>query len=529
MEVPPQIGRFRVLDLVGEGAMGVVFRGRDESLDRDVALKVMRAGSADAEDKERFLREARAVARLQHPNIVTIYELGEHEGSPFIAMELLEGIDLQRAIEGGLRPNPRVTLPIVLQLLAGLGHAHDHAIVHRDVKPSNLFLPRGRPAKIMDFGVARLGGTTNTSGLLVGTPNYMSPEQVKARPVDGRSDLFSAGLILYELVTGEKAYQGDSVVALMYKIAHEDPDLALIPRGPQWERLRDVLGRGLAKDPDDRYATAADMAADLALALQDLGGSIDGAAASDKGVFKRAAFTAAGPARTMPAPRGLSSAAGRPGTPPSSPDPPPPVAAVAHRPRWLVPAVIGVIALVATAAALVALLVFPPGGRRPGPEPSATGDPGDSLVSSAASLASPIPDVSPAGSSPASASPHMVESAAAPRATTTAAPARSPARAAEVAPASGRLDRANELYEKGRYAAALAEAKAVLRREPDNREARSLAEDIEADMVVETRLKEARGAMRRGDRDAALAHVRAGLAVRSTDGRLLTLFKELTQ
>jgi type II secretory pathway component HofQ len=123
----------------------------------------------------------------------------------------------------------------------------------------------------------------------------------------------------------------------------------------------------------------------------------------------------------------------------------------------------------------------------------------------------------------------MVESAAAPRATTTAAPARSPARAAEVAPASGRLDRANELYEKGRYAAALAEAKAVLRREPDNREARSLAEDIEADMVVETRLKEARGAMRRGDRDAALAHVRAGLAVRSTDGRLLTLFKELTQ
>ena len=130
---------------------------RDESLDRDVALKVMRVKAAGAEDKERFLREARAIARLQHPNIITIYELGEHEGAPFIAMELLEGVDLQRAIEGGLRPNPRATLPIVLQLLAGLGHAHENGIVHRDVKPSNLFLPRGRPAKIMDFGVARLG------------------------------------------------------------------------------------------------------------------------------------------------------------------------------------------------------------------------------------------------------------------------------------------------------------------------------------------------------------------------------------
>lgn len=549
MEVPPQIGRFRVLDLVGEGAMGVVFRGRDESLDRDVALKVMRAGAADAEDKERFLREARAVARLQHPNIVTVYELGDHEGSPFIAMELLEGVDLQRAIEGGLRPNPRVTLPIVLQLLAGLGHAHDHAIVHRDVKPSNLFLPRGRPAKIMDFGVARLGGTTNTSGLLVGTPNYMSPEQVKARPVDGRSDLFSAGLILYELVTGEKAYQGDSVVALVYKIAHEDPDLALIPRGPQWERLREVLVRGLAKDPDERYATAAEMAADLALALQDLGGSIDRAAASDKGVFKRAAYTAAAPARaaaTLAAPRGLPSAAARPGTSPSATGPSTPVAVVAPRPRWLVPAAIGVIVLVGTAAALVALLVWSPDGRGPGPEPSAAGDAGDSLVSSAASLASPSPQGNarqtglsprgspspaprPSGSPPVGASPRTVARAVGPRATTTGAEEDPPARAAEPAPAAARLERANDLYEKGRYAAALAEAKAVLRREPGNREAMSLAEDIEADMVVETRLKNAREAMRRGDRDAALAHVRAGLAVRSTDGRLLTLFKELTQ
>jgi hypothetical protein len=280
------------------------------------------------------------------------------------------------------------------------------------------------------------------------------------------------------------------------------------------------------------------MAADLALALQDLGGSIDGAAASDKGVFKRAAYTAAGPARTTAAPRGPSSAAARPGTSPSATRPPVPVAAVAPRPRWLVPAVIGVIALVATAAALVALVVWPRDGRTPDPEPSAAGETGDSLGSSAASLASPSPPLSPRGSPAPRASgsppvdtrsPTVVASAAVPRAPTTGASPGPPARAAEMAPATGRLERANDLYEKGRYAAALAEAKAVLRREPGNREAMSLAEDIEADMVVEARLKEAREAMRRGDRDAALAHVRAGLAVKGTDGRLLTLFKELTQ
>ncbi|HEX9202667.1 MAG TPA: serine/threonine-protein kinase, partial [Vicinamibacteria bacterium] len=154
--LPARIGRYRILGLVGQGAMGRVYRGHDDSLERDVAVKVMSVGPADANARSRFQREAKAAARLQHPNIVTIYELGEHEGSPFMALELLEGIDLQRAIEHGIRPDPKVTLPIVLQVLAGLGHAHEAGIVHRDVKPSNVFLVRGRPAKVMDFGVARL-------------------------------------------------------------------------------------------------------------------------------------------------------------------------------------------------------------------------------------------------------------------------------------------------------------------------------------------------------------------------------------
>ena len=191
MSVPPQIGRYRILGELGRGAMGTVYRGRDEALERDVAIKVMSVKGADADARARFSKEGRAAARLQHPNIVTIYELGEHQGAPYMALELLEGMDLQQAIEAGFRPDPRVTLPIVLQALAGLGHAHEHGIVHRDVKPSNVFLPRGRPAKIMDFGIARLADGPTTRKMLVGTPNYMSPEQVRAGDLDGRSDLFS--------------------------------------------------------------------------------------------------------------------------------------------------------------------------------------------------------------------------------------------------------------------------------------------------------------------------------------------------
>src|SRR5439155_230185 len=149
-----------------------------------------------------------------------------------------------------------------------------------------LFLPRGRPAKIMDFGVAWRAGATAATGI-VGTPNYMSPEQVRGDSLDGRSDLFSAGLILYELVTGEKAYQGDSVVALVYKIAHEDADLSLLPRGEKWGRLRAVVTRALARDPQARYQDARGMQDELARALEDLGGEADWTSASDRGLLAR--------------------------------------------------------------------------------------------------------------------------------------------------------------------------------------------------------------------------------------------------
>ena len=526
-----RIGRYRVLGLVGRGAMGVVYRGRDESLERDVALKLIR-GASDGEARARFLREARAAARLQHPNIVTIYEAGEHEGAPFMAMELLEGVDLQRAIEGGLRPDPKVTLPIVLQLLAGLGHAHEHGIVHRDVKPSNLFLPRGRPAKIMDFGVARLGEGSAATGI-VGTPNYMSPEQVNGGRLDGRSDLFSAGLILYELVTGEKAYQGESVVALVYKIAHEDADLSLLPRGEAWAQLRKVLAGALARDPEMRYPDAGHMQDELSLALRDLGGKSDWTTASDRVLAFRS---------KTPAPVAESRSGGSGGTGESpqldergrihsarakAPAPVPAATPAASEPaRRGVRAGLAVAAVVAVGLLAAGGVMLARSSRSSVPAVPAT---------TPAASAPPTPELAPAvvPTAPTSTPAPVTTLSFAPPAPASPRPAArvtpTPETQGVPTPAEGRVDRANDLLEQGRFAAALAEARSVLRRDPGHAEAKMIAAEAEAATVVETRIRNAREALKRGDRDAALTEVRAGLAVSANDARLLALFRELTR
>ena len=406
MGVPARIGRYQILGELGQGAMGTVYRGRDEGLDRDVAIKVMSRGLADAHARDRFLKEARAAAKLQHPNIVVIYELGEHEGAPFMVLELLEGVDLQRGIDAGIRPDPRTTLPVVLQLLAGLGHAHEHGIVHRDVKPSNVFLPSGRPAKIMDFGVARLAGLgTTTAGVVVGTPNYMSPEQASAGEIDGRSDLFSAGLILYELVTGEKAYQADSLVAILYKILHEAPDLSLIPEGRQWERLRAVLTRSLARKAADRYPDARAMSTELAQALTDLGGTLDWSAPADQALLVRPR------PRTAPRVQAPGSTAAPPPAPvrpaapaPSTPDSPP-----AAAPRSSVAARLGAATLVALAATGLWLWLrpgatpLPPSSPAPSTTPTAIASaeaPASAPAATPAPTALPLPAATP-GATPA--------------------------------------------------------------------------------------------------------------------------------
>jgi hypothetical protein len=534
MVVPARIGRYPVTGVLGQGSMGIVYRGRDESLDREVALKVMSTEGADPDGHARFRREALAAARLQHPNIVTIYELGEHDGRPFIAMELLEGLDLRDAIEAGLRPDPRMTLPLVLQVLAGLGHAHEHGVVHRDVKPSNVFLPQGRPAKLMDFGVARLSGGGTTAGTIVGTPNYMSPEQVTGAPVDNRSDLFSTGLILYELVTGERAFVADSVVAVLYKIAHETPDLGLLPREAPWRGLRVVLERSLERSPEDRYATAEAMTADLAAALVDLGGSTAWATmASPQGVPRPR------PGGRSREPDGVRPTVPPPGQreehqePPFRPNGRHVVLGLTLGAVVLVGGILGGLAWMQIRRTPAPQAETPRAGRQMGStgtdegaialkrEARPTITPADTPRAVALAPTTPHP-------APATTAGSVAATPRAPQPRSTATPAATDEPTPPAAP-RGDINTAEALLEQRHYRSALDEARAVLEREPSNKEAQAIAEDAEAALVVEERLEKARAALGRGDRDTALDEVRGGLAVAPNDARLMALFRELTR
>jgi serine/threonine protein kinase len=260
-----RIGKYEITGLLGKGAMGAVYRAFDPVLERDVALKVMLARVAeDPENRRRFEREARAVARMSHPNVVTVFDLGYHtDGSPYIVMELLKGRDLLHVLRARPEPSLERKLAISLEVLEGLGHAHRAGIVHRDIKPANIFVNEGGTAKITDFGVAHLPATSETtSGMVVGTANYMSPEQVLGRRFDGRSDLFSVGCMLGEMLTGRPPFEAETPVATLYRVAYAEPRLPL-PAGPEYERLRPVLARALAKPPDERYATCEELLADL--------------------------------------------------------------------------------------------------------------------------------------------------------------------------------------------------------------------------------------------------------------------------
>jgi Protein kinase domain len=518
MPPPNRIGRYRVTGLLGRGAMGVVYSAADDSLDRTVAVKVMSAGAvADADAWERFKREARAVARLQHPNIVVIYELGEHEGLPYMALELLDGVDLQRAISAGLRPDPRVTIPIVLQVLAGLAHAHDHGIVHRDLKPSNVFLPYGRAAKLMDFGLARLGKGGSSTGI-VGTPHYMSPEQARGAPLDARSDLFSAGLILYEVVTGEKAYGGDSLPAVLYKIVHEEPDVAALPSSGAWRGLRTVLHRALARSPESRYPDAATMASDLGRILFDFGGPVNWTAAAALAVPHRPLMVETSGPGGLPDLRAPEAGAEPPSRQLSEEDEVLPESARgAGRMRvpvsWLLAG--GGFAAVLLALGLVLWIGRP---RHEPPAPAAA-------APNVATLATPPPSVpSPAPSRPPqrATAPRPAPSPAAPPVTRASAPPM------PLAPA-GSVDRANAALEGRHYPQALAEARAVLRRDPGNSEAQAIAEEAEAALTIEDCLAKARKALQDGDKTTAQEILRRGLSINSNEARLMALWREATQ
>jgi len=261
-------GRYQIVSELGRGSMGVVYQGFDPVIGRTVAIKTMLTeglGPAEFEEfKARFQREAQAAGVLAHPNIVTVYDFGEDSGVLYLAMEFLEGKSLQTLVEEqGILPVETI-IPMYEQVCSALDHAHQHKIVHRDIKPANIMILESGLVKVTDFGIAKMMSVGMTqAGQILGTPNYMSPEQVKGRPVDGRSDIFSLGVILYELVTGEKPFGGQNITTVIYKIINENPisprELdATIPLG-----LTYVIQKALAKNPDERYQTCRELAEDL--------------------------------------------------------------------------------------------------------------------------------------------------------------------------------------------------------------------------------------------------------------------------
>jgi serine/threonine protein kinase len=266
MAPPARIGKYEIVELIGRGGMGVVYKARDTVLGRLVALKLMTAGLADnAEVRERFLREARAVSMLQHANIVVVFELGEHEENPYIVMEYLDGEPLDRTIRNQAALTVLQKIDIILQVAKALQYAHERGIVHRDIKPGNIMLLRDGTVKVVDFGIAHLADQTITrSGLVLGTVSYMSPEQLNGQPVDARTDIFSLGIVFYVLLTGKLPFEGASTAETMLKILTEPP-----PRLSQFgdvnpPELQPIVDRALAKKKEGRYQTCAGMAEALA-------------------------------------------------------------------------------------------------------------------------------------------------------------------------------------------------------------------------------------------------------------------------
>jgi serine/threonine-protein kinase len=257
---PEKIGRYEVVARLGQGAMGEVYRARDPVLKREVAVKVILTGRGEDETlRKRFQREARAAAKLSHPNIVTVFELGEHAEQPFMAMELLEGTDLKQAIHSGELALAR-RLEILEHVCEGLSFAHSNDIVHRDLKPANIHLGVDGSIKIMDFGLARFGGSNMTrTGMVMGTPHYMSPEQVKGGKADARSDVFALGALGYELLTGRRPFEAETMHAVLFKVMQEEPAPAreLVPSLPPV--IVQVVEKALAKDPAARFADAGEM------------------------------------------------------------------------------------------------------------------------------------------------------------------------------------------------------------------------------------------------------------------------------
>ncbi|HEY8051056.1 MAG TPA: serine/threonine-protein kinase, partial [Ramlibacter sp.] len=270
-----KLGRYELVRVLGKGAMGIVYEGRDPNLDRRVAIKTVKVENlseeAAAEYEHRFRTEARSAARLQHPNIVSVYDSDRDGDIAFLVMEYIQGDDLKHHLDKGVRYTLEQSLKMIRDLLSGLDYAHKQGIVHRDIKPANLLIEPGGRVKLTDFGVARIqdsGEATRTQGSMVGTLKYMAPEQVQGQKIDSRADLFSVGVVLYQLLTDKRPFDGDNDFSIIHQIiGHHPPAPSTIN-----ERLPGaidaVVARALAKNRDERFATARDFAAALQSAIR---------------------------------------------------------------------------------------------------------------------------------------------------------------------------------------------------------------------------------------------------------------------
>ncbi|MBS0180302.1 MAG: serine/threonine protein kinase [Nitrospira sp.] len=266
---PAQLGRYHVVKELGRGAMGLVYLGKDPTIQRFVAIKTMRLDDIDSAEelkdfRDRFFREAESTGRLSHPNIVTVYDAGEQDGLAYIAMEYLEGTLLSCYCQKSTLLPSKHVLHIVAAVADALDYAHGQGVIHRDVKPPNIMLLKQRVVKVMDFGIAKMATASKTQpSLIVGTPRYMSPEQATGKDVDGRSDVFSLGVVLFELLTGERPFDADNMPALVTRITKAPHAPLMKYRQDLPTRVQSILDRALQKDIPNRYRHASDMAQDL--------------------------------------------------------------------------------------------------------------------------------------------------------------------------------------------------------------------------------------------------------------------------
>jgi len=300
-----RIGKYRIVAKIGEGAMGQVYKAHDPLLNRFVALKTISEGlAADPQFKERFIREAQSAAGLNHPNIITVYDFGEEAGLTYMAMEFLEGVDLREAIRARTLGHLGRKLEVMEQLCEGVGFAHSRGVVHRDLKPGNIHIQPSGHVKVLDFGLARLGASDMTkTGTVMGTPHYMSPEQLKGQRADARSDVFSLGAIFYELLSGVRAFEGQAMHEVLQRMRDRDP-VPLRRRAPATPvALAELVERAMAREPEARYQDAAEMGRVLAHARDELAGETLAGPGARGDAAERTLLQAAGETILEPTPR----------------------------------------------------------------------------------------------------------------------------------------------------------------------------------------------------------------------------------